>query len=191
MGQSERASADLGRLALVLVGVAALLSVLALIAAQGVPLPVWDKWELLPLLEKCRGGELAFDDLWKQHDEQRLVAPLALMVALAALSGWNIYFELAASFLLACGTPAPLASRLRATFEGQVPRWLLAAFSLVVFSLSQHENWLWGWQLQWFMVAFGSVLAVWALQRWPGQARGVLVAALAPLARSHGPRRLL
>ena len=41
------------------------------------------------------------------------------------------------------------------------------------------------------MVAFGSVLAVWALQRWPGQARGVLVAALALLARSHGPRRLL
>lgn len=211
LGQSERAGADLGRLALVLVGVAAPLSVLALIATQGVPVPVWDQWELVPLLEKFRGGVLAFDDLWKQHNEHRLVAPLALMVALAALSGWNIYLELAASFLFACGTLALLASLLRATFEGQVPRWLLAAFSLVVFSLSQHENWLWGWQLQWFMVAFGSVLAIWALQRWPGQARGVLVAALgallaslslssgllvwvaalALLARSHGPRWLL
>lgn len=169
---------------LALVGVAAPLAVLGAIATCGVPVPVWDQWELVPLLEKLDGGELGMADLWKQHNEHRLVAPLALMVSLAALTGWNIHCEFAASFLFACGTFALLASMLRTTFGGRAPAWLLAAFSLVVFSLSQHENWLWGWQVQWFMTLFGSVLATWSLQRWPGRARGVLVAMLGALLAS-------
>jgi len=164
------------RIALAVAGCAAPVAVLALIAVYGVPVPTWDQWELVPLLEKFHAGELAFADLWKQHNEHRLVAPLALMVSLAALTGWNIHWEFAASFVVACGTFALLAGMLRATFGGRAPTWLLAVVSLIVFSLAQRENWLWGWQVQWFLCVFGCVLAAWALQRWPGRTRGLVLA---------------
>ena len=176
MEERGRGMVRAARVALVVAGGAAPLGVLALIAAYGVPVPTWDQWELVPLLEKFHTGELSFADFWKQHNEHRLVAPLALMVTLAVLSGWNIHWEFTASFLVACGTFALLAGMLRATFGGRAPTWLLASCSLIVFALAQHQNWLWGWQWQWVLCVFGSVLAAWALQRWPGRARGMLVA---------------
>jgi hypothetical protein len=62
------------------------------------------------------------------------------------------------------------------TFEGRPPLWLPIAFSLVVFSPAQQENWLWGWQIQFFMTILGTVAAVWSLQRWPGRLEGLFAA---------------
>jgi hypothetical protein len=150
--------------------------ILYCIAVRGVPVPYMDQWELVPLLQKMYTHHLQFADLWAQHNEHRILVPKVVMLILARLSGWNIWWEFITSFVIAGGTLVLLYSMLKRAFPDRVPGWLLVAFSLVVFSPIQSENWLWGWQIQIFMNVIGVVLAVWALDRWPDKLRGVLIA---------------
>jgi hypothetical protein len=155
------------------------LFILYAIFAYGVPVPYWDQWELVPLLQKLNNHSLGFADLWAQHNEHRIVLPRAVMLFLARLTGWNIYYEFVTSFLIALATFILLWSMLRKTFEGRPPVWLLVAFSLVAFSPIQYDNWLWGWQIQFFMTNLGAVAAVWSLQKWPDRFKGLAFAIIA------------
>jgi hypothetical protein len=152
------------------------LFILYAICVYGVPVPYWDQWELVPLLQKVHDHTLTVADLWAQHNEHRIILPRAVMLVLASVSGWNIFYEYATSYILAVVTFLFLWSMLRNTFQNKPPAWLVIAFSLVVFSPIQFENWLWGWQIQFFMTLLGTVVAVWSLQRWPGSLKGLLVA---------------
>lgn len=50
--------------------------------------------------------------------------------------------------------------------SGQATRiWVSLALSLHVFSFAQGTNWLWGWQIQWFLSLFAAVLSI-ALATW-------------------------
>jgi hypothetical protein len=142
----------------------------------GVPVPYLDQWELVPYLEKMHNHTLGIADIWQQHNEHRIFFPRMLMLAMARLTGWNIHYEFAACFLIACLTMLLLCSMLKRTFRNHPPAWLAVVFSLIVFSPAQHENWLWGWQMQIFMAAFGTVLAVWAIDRWPSRLTGISIA---------------
>ncbi|MGD0112856.1 MAG: hypothetical protein ABSD48_13435 [Armatimonadota bacterium] len=134
-------------------------SVVMLIAQYRVDVPYWDQWNLVPTLQKSYRGSLTPTDLWAQHNEHRILFPKAIMLLLAHASGWNITYELVLNVLLAAGIFAVLVwqvkrSRMLAGDGGA--NWLLPAVSLVVFSPSQWENWLWGWQI----CVFLNVLAV-------------------------------
>jgi hypothetical protein len=160
---------------------------LALIRRLAVNVPYWDEWELVPLIVKMRHGTLAFGDFWMQHNEHRLVFPRMVMLGLA-WPGWNVINELYASWIFAILTGLVLW-RLLARTLGLTHAVLLAplavATSLLLFSPVQGQNWLWGWQVQWFMLVFFSVLTAWALARWPGQWRGLGVAALASMGATY------
>jgi hypothetical protein len=41
-----------------------------------------------------------------------------------------------------------------------------ALLAMIVFSPAQQENWLWGWQIQWYLNTLGLLVAVWALTTW-------------------------
>ncbi|MDH7513938.1 MAG: hypothetical protein QHH14_13405 [Clostridiales bacterium] len=141
------------------IGVWALVSIpflflVLMVARYKVDVPEWDQWALVPLLEKSYGGTLTLKDFWFQHNEHRLVFPKLLMVPLARLSGWNISYELALSILLAAGIFFCLAIVMKKTFAsvlGARLRWPFIFLSLVVFSLNQVENWMWGWNIQIFL----------------------------------------
>jgi hypothetical protein len=75
------------------------------------------------------------------------------------LTHWDIRYEMATNIALACGIFAVLVWQVRRTEQivsNLGVRWSVPALSLIVFSLSQYENWLWGWQLQMLL----NVLAV-------------------------------
>jgi len=144
-----------------------------MIAQYAVIVPYLDQWELVPLLEKTYHGELTFHDLWAQHNEHRLVFPQLIMLLLARLTHWNIRCELALNLVLALGIFAVFIRQLKIT--GRRPGiaglpWAIPAVSLIVFSVSQYQNWLWGWQLQMFLsllsVAGGIVLLANDTFRW-------------------------
>jgi hypothetical protein len=138
---------------------------IGVVARYAVAVPYLDQWELVPLLEKTYHGDLTLRDLWLQHNEHRLVFPRIIMLLLARLTRWNIRYELALNLALALGIFAVFARQMKMTtskpgvagLPGAIP-----AVSLVVFSVSQYQNWLWGWQLQMFLnllaVAGGIVL---------------------------------
>ncbi len=152
------------------------LYLLYLIRAYGVVIPFGDQWALVPLLDKLFGNNLRFSDLWAQHNEHRIVFPKMLMLTMAYFSDWNIWYELYMNFVLAGIIFLLLLFLLKKTFVNQTPIWLTVAFSFIIFSPIQWENWLWGWEIQVFMTIFGTVAAVLSLVLWPGQLKGLIIA---------------
>jgi hypothetical protein len=124
-----------------------------------VDVPYWDQWEIVSLLEKSYKGTLSFGELFKQHNEHRPFFPLLIMLPLAHLSGWNISYELAVNVLLSIGIFLVILfqfGKTAASVDGGKAYWPIPIISLIIFSLPQAENWLWGWQMQ----VFFNMLAV-------------------------------
>jgi hypothetical protein len=124
------------------------------IVQYAVDVPYRDQWELVPLLDKTYHGELTFHDLWAQHNEHRILFPRIIMLALARSTGWNTHYELTVNVILALGIFTVFVYQVKITGRklgaAGLP-WAIPAISLIVFSISQYQNWLWGWQLQMFL----------------------------------------
>jgi hypothetical protein len=143
------------------------LILVALLAKYAVNVPFWDQWELVTLFEKWHAGTVSFADFFAQHNEHRVLFPRLIMFGLAVATGWNTLYEVAMNVLLAAVTFWFLWQILRGTFTSGRMRSIAAiSVSLVVFSPLQFENWMWGWQIQWFLNVLGLVVAVWALNTW-------------------------
>ena len=141
-----------------------------------VNVPFWDQWELVLLFEKFATGNLNFNDLFTQHNEHRIIFPRIIFIILAFISNWNIKLEIWLSFFLVIITS--LAIYKIASANQNQDRTLFHLFNLisliVLFSLNQYENWLWGFQLAWFLINTCVVVAVLSLyvpDRWPASVR--------------------
>jgi len=162
------------------------------VMTYAVPVPFLDQWDMVPLLQKTYGGELAFHDLWAQHIEHRLIFPQLIMLGLARLTGWNIRYELAANIVLAVGIMAIIVRQIRQTGRklGVDLDWAIPASALTVFSVSQYENWLWGWQLQMLLnvlaVIGGTVLLSKQPFRWGRFAGAALLGIVATYSFANG-----
>lgn len=150
---------------------------LVLVAAlirYSVNVPFWDQWELVTLIEKLQNGTAGFSDFFAQHNEHRIFFPRIIMVALACITSWNTKFEVAANVVLAAGSMWFLWLMLRKTLtKGKLLLAVTFLVSLILFSPVQFENWMWGWQIQWYLNIFGLIVAVWALTTW--RSKNVLV----------------
>ena len=163
------------------------------VAQFAVAVPYLDQWELVPLLDKTYHGDLTFHDLWAQHNEHRLVFPQSIMLLLARLTRWNIHYELAVNIILALGIFAVFIHQVKITERKSgiagLP-WAIPAISLIVFSVSQYQNWLWGWQLQMFLnllaVAGGIVLLANEPFRWSKFTAAALLGIVATYSFANG-----
>ncbi len=153
--------------------------VLSFVARHGIAVPFWDQWELVDLLARHHAGELTLADLLAQHNEHRPFFPRLAWLGLAALSRWDVRYELWGNAVLAGLTLVVLWRLLVTTvrpLDPALPIRLLLPLSWLAFSLVQAENWVWGWQLSVFLNVLASVLAVWAVTRWSNEWRGLLLA---------------
>ncbi|NYZ11386.1 hypothetical protein HL658_02395 [Azospirillum sp. RWY-5-1] len=138
------------------------------ILRYGLNFPYADEWELVPYLAAMRDGSLTLDLLQAQHNEHRMLFPRLVMLALAVVTGWDIRAELWTNHLLAFATVAVLLRMLWPNLVALPPRphaLVALLIAAAVFSLAQKGNWLWGWQVQWYLALFGIVLSVHALSR--------------------------
>ena len=76
-----------------------------------VDVPFWDEWDFVPVVGQVYQGTWSIWDIWKPHNEHRLVFPKLVLLTLAWISGWNKLYELLANFLLAVGTFCAVALR--------------------------------------------------------------------------------
>ena len=131
-----------------------------LLGVYAVDIPVWDEWGILTLFEKYYQGSLGFADFWQQNNEHRLVLPRLFFLGLGLLTRYNVVYEMGCSVVLAALFWALVARHVaknRVVFGLERGwAWFLPAAALLVFSLRQHENWFWGFQLQWYQ----NILAV-------------------------------
>jgi hypothetical protein len=128
-----------------------------------VDLPFEDQWDFVPLLEKSHESNVAFADLTAQHNEHRLFFPRIIMLGLAHLGQWNIAYELAMNLLLGIAIFTALVLLIlhsKKELKSDELIWMIPIISLITFSLSQWENWLWGWQIQIFLCVLSIVTGI-------------------------------
>jgi len=128
-----------------------------------VDVPFWDEWELVPLLQKSYAGTLAFRDLVAQHNEHRPLFGRLISIGLIRASHWDTSCGVVANFLVALATYSILLLQLcrtRLLGARMSVAWVLPGLSLLSFSLSQWENWLWDWQVLFFLHVLAVVLGV-------------------------------
>jgi hypothetical protein len=124
-----------------------------LIARYGVNVPFGDEWSLISLFARWHDHQMTFADLFRQHNEHRIFFPKLIYIAFAQLTHWNLRAEMFFSVFLCAGTSVCIYGLLKRTVAGSRLRrtaiWALS--NLLLFSPSQAENWMWGFQLQMFI----------------------------------------
>ncbi|MBE9185937.1 hypothetical protein IQ270_14875 [Microcoleus sp. LEGE 07076] len=135
------------------------------VANFSINVPIDDEWRLAPLFEKIAQGNVTFNDFWALHSNHRIVFPKIIISLLAFASRWNINYQLCLSIGLAGLTFIAAYKLSSMQAKNGENLWHLANIlsCILVFSLVQHENWLWGFQLAWFLVNFCFVAAIYAL----------------------------
>ncbi len=127
------------------------LLLLMMIFRFNINFPFYDQWDFIPTLVSLKTGTLTFAQLWAQHNEHRIFFPRTIMVILAAMSGWDIRWQIGMNFLLGVGIFLALSYLFynRVIKQGGIDIPLLfPILSFFIFSLNQWENWFWGWQIQ-------------------------------------------
>jgi hypothetical protein len=141
----------------------------ALVTAFGYDVPWADEWDwLLPIVAVHHGAssyynifsaqtESVLRHFWDTHNEHRIFLPSLLATALSFLGGWSPKREALIGVAIVTCELALLWRMLRATIGGRVLAPAFAAAAVVLFSLTQAENWVWGYQIAWFA---GTALAL-------------------------------
>lgn len=144
------------RWVLFLIAILPIAVIIRLIDEYGVNVPYGDEWSLIPLFSKWNDHQLTFADLFRQHNEHRILVPKLIYLAFAQLTHWNVRAEMFFSVLLCCGTSAGIYVLLKRTVPGSAQKHLLlwTLCNILIFAPVQAENWLWGFQLQVFIPTF-------------------------------------
>ena len=132
---------------------------IAFVTCNYVDIPFMDQWELVPVLQKSFEGTLTWADFWRQHNEWRYPFFFALWIPLAQATSWNLAYEVAINIAIASATFLVLSSQIRNTsrrLDRPLSNWLFPVLSALLFSITQWENWLNGYQ----MILFANILAV-------------------------------
>jgi len=142
------------------------LLLIGFVANFSVNVPVDDEWRLASLFQKIAQGNVTFKDFWALHSNHRIVFPKIIIAVLAFASRWNINYQLCLSIGLAAITLIAMYKLSSMQVKKVADElWHLANIltCILLCSLVQHENWLWGFQLAWFFVNFCFVAAVYSL----------------------------
>ena len=151
----------------------------------------WDEWNFVPFVDEFNQGTLSLRDLWSQIGEHRILFPRIVMLLLTRFSSWDTSYELGFSILLAIAILAVLVRQTQIT--GQLLqvqlKWLIPVLSIMVFSLSQAQNWLWGWQLSEFMNVLAVLAGIVLLQtpdHWARYSAAILLGVVASYSFGNG-----
>ncbi|OCR02800.1 hypothetical protein BCD67_18235 [Oscillatoriales cyanobacterium USR001] len=136
------------------------------VASFSVNVPVHDQWRLVNLFDKIAGGNVSFGEFWALHSNHRIIFPKIIISILAFSSQWNINYELILSIFFAIASFI-LIYKLSANQVRNKGDNLFHLTNILtgfwVFALVQHENWLWGFQLAWFLVNLCVIIAIFVL----------------------------
>ncbi len=145
--------------------------------------PQWDEWAVALLVIKLDTHSLVFGDLWAQHNEHRMLVPYSIMLLLAH-GGWNIIREVLFSLFLVVLTQILLYSLVVRTIPQMTCALAFLIGSLFLYGMVQYENWLWGFQIAWFLTALLLFVTVWLLFAYPLSTLAFWLALLACVAAS-------
>ena len=132
---------------------------------DSVDIPFWDEWDWTDLVYAMQHGTLTFAQLWAQHNEHRILVPNLIMLGLARLGGWHPIREQFFSLAILVGSQIIIVLMMRRTAHGALGWLFAAAASLMLYELGQAENFLWGFQMAWFICDFAAIAVAYLLAR--------------------------
>jgi len=130
-------------------------------------LPVNDQWDVATFIVSVKEGHLNLERLFDFHNEHFIVIPRLLFAGLALLFTWDNRAECWLTFLFVATTfglicRVVLKGRERDEIVGLVGLVMAAVF---LFSTTQWQNWLWGFQLAWPIPILALTVAIPSLYR--------------------------
>lgn len=123
-----------------------------------------DQWSDVTLIGASYQGHFTLAALWAQHNENRLLFPNLIVLAMSRLDAFNVSAEeyLSAVFLLAAVALIIGAHKRRAP---ERPWIVYCPVVILMLSVVQAQNTLWGFQLAWYMVLFTLAGVIFLLDR--------------------------
>jgi hypothetical protein len=112
-----------------------------------VDVPQYDEWDLVTLFEHLSQGSLTLGLLFKQVNEYRQFFPNVIFVALGKITHWDLRYEMIVVFVAVCLISINVRRLAALTAEASAIQFAVLFFvaNLIIFSLTQYENW---WQAQ-------------------------------------------
>jgi hypothetical protein len=126
-----------------------------------------DEWWMVLTHAKMQAHSLTFADLFAQHNEHRILFLTLINLGVLCFSSFNVIASMKFSWLL-IALLAVIATHHIATRNGVSDKrkyFFAALISFLLFSLTQYENLLWGFQIGFVMVLFFSVTSCYFLCR--------------------------
>ncbi|MEB3339845.1 hypothetical protein [Okeania sp.] len=128
-----------------------------------VNVPYWDQWRLTSIFERVAEGNATFFDFFTVHGHHRILIPKLIITALAFATKWNTQAEIICSVIFVIITFFTIYKIAEIQFKSQNQNILHIAnilSCLFLFSLVQHQNWLWGFTIFWFLTNLCLIVAV-------------------------------
>lgn len=128
--------------------------------------PYWDQWRIVPMFAKMGEGNIDFADLFSVHGHHRILFPKILMSILAFATGWNTKYEMLCSILLTILSfwgLYQIANNQRQPGDKYYFHTANILAGLLLFSLVQQQNWLWGFTLFWFGTNLSLIIGLYLL----------------------------
>src|SRR5262249_17972424 len=108
-------------------------------------------------------GHVSLATLWAPHNEHRIFFARIVFIILNSAIGWNSLAMMVVSWSVVVGTGFVLFQRLVVIFDpSKKLLWvfLVGVDLLIFFSPIQRENWLWAFQVSFFLVQVFVVLSL-------------------------------
>ncbi|MDX1904776.1 MAG: hypothetical protein SFU27_11515, partial [Thermonemataceae bacterium] len=145
------------RIALLVAYLLPIVLLLWFVSSFSIDVPLADEWILVNLFDKVVAGRANFVDFFAQHNEHRIFFPKIIFTVLAFASKWNIQYEIYFGVFLIIVNfflIYKISSIQSNTEEGRKFFHLVNFITcILVFSLVQYENLLWGFaSIPWSLV---------------------------------------
>lgn len=123
-----------------------------------------DQWDDVVVIGRSHMHLFDWSSLWAQHNENRIFFPNLIVLLLAYTTAFNVQIEEYLSFVFLLASVGLIIG----AYKRGVPDtpWLyLCPVAILMLSVVQYENTLWGFQLAWYLVLLCLALSLFLLDR--------------------------
>ena len=138
----------------------------------GVNIPLGDDWELLMYYDKIKNSNLNIFELlsllFSRHNEHRIFFPRIIAIPFLALTKWNVKGLMFLSFFIyLVGYLFIMKYFYKNTIkEDKSKLFLSILITVILFSLKQEGNAVWGFQIAWYMIFTSVVISFYFLDKY-------------------------
>lgn len=160
-----------------------------MIHADGINVIFQDEWSDIEVIRRSYDGTLNFGSLWALHNENRVLVPNLIVLLLSRTTRLNVVWEEYLGAAMLFGAVAMIVQTHRRRSPA-TPLLYYVPVALLMLSVVQYENSLWGFQLAWYVVLVAFAGALLLLDRpvlsWPITVGAIAVTVVASFSSLQG-----